>query len=78
VPGLDELTVTGFGFTLGGLILMPLAAVLGGLTFRPGPEAVGLLIALGTGPTAVPTRCTSAACGWRPPAPPPCWPCWSR
>jgi DME family drug/metabolite transporter len=53
VAGLDELTATGFGFTLGGLILMPLAAALGGLSFRPGPEAVGLLIALGTGPTAV-------------------------
>jgi DME family drug/metabolite transporter len=53
VPGLDDLTVTGFGFTLGGLILMPLAAAVGGLSFRPGPEAVGLLIALGTGPTAV-------------------------
>ena len=53
VPGLDELTVTGFGFTIGGLILMPLAAALGGLSFRPGPEAIGLLIALGTGPTAV-------------------------
>ena len=26
VPGLDDLTVTGFGFTLGGLILLPLAA----------------------------------------------------
>jgi len=53
VPGLDELTVTGFAFTLGGLILMPLAAALGGLSFRLGPEAVGLLIALGAGPTAV-------------------------
>ena len=53
VPGLDELTVTGFGFTIGGMILIPLAAALGGLSFRPGPEAVGLLIALGTGPTAV-------------------------
>ena len=53
VPGLDDLTVTGFGFTLGGLILMPLAAALGGLSFRPGIEAAGLLIALGTGPTAV-------------------------
>jgi drug/metabolite transporter, DME family len=53
VPGLDELTLTGFGFALGGLILMPLAAALGGLSFRPSPEAVGLLIALGTGPTAV-------------------------
>ena len=53
VPGLDELTVTGFAFTLGGLILMPLAAALGGLTIRLGPEAVGLLLALGLGPTAV-------------------------
>jgi drug/metabolite transporter, DME family len=53
VPGLGDLTVTGFGFALGGLILMPLAAAFGGLSFRPGPEAVGLLIALGTGPTAV-------------------------
>jgi drug/metabolite transporter, DME family len=53
VPGLDDLTVTGFGFTLGGLILLPLAAALGGLSFRPGIEAAGLLLALGTGPTAV-------------------------
>jgi DME family drug/metabolite transporter len=53
VPGLDELTVTGFGFTVGGLALVPLAGALGGLSFRPGPEAVGLLIALGTGPTAI-------------------------
>jgi DME family drug/metabolite transporter len=53
VPGLDDLTVTGFGFTLGGLILLPLAAALGGLSFRLGPEAAGLLLALGVGPTAV-------------------------
>jgi DME family drug/metabolite transporter len=53
VPGLDDLTVTGFGFTLGGLIVLPLAAGVGGLSFRPGPEAIGLLIALGIGPTAV-------------------------
>lgn len=53
VPGLDELTVTGFGFTFGGLLLIPLAAAVGGLSFRPGPQAVGLLIALGIGPTAV-------------------------
>jgi drug/metabolite transporter, DME family len=53
VPGLDDLTVTGFGFTIGGLALMPLAATLGGVSFRPGPSAIGLLIALGTGPTAV-------------------------
>jgi DME family drug/metabolite transporter len=52
VPGLDDLTVTGFGFTFGGLVLLPFAAV-SGLAFRPGPAAIGLLIALGTGPTAV-------------------------
>jgi drug/metabolite transporter, DME family len=54
VAGLDDLTMTGFGFTAGGLALLPLAAAVdGGLAFRPGPEAIGLLIALGTGPTAV-------------------------
>jgi DME family drug/metabolite transporter len=53
VPGLDEATVTGFGFVLGGLALMPLAAALGGLAFRPSPAAIGLIVALGTGPTAV-------------------------
>ena len=53
VPGLDDLTVTGFAFTVGGLILMPLAQAAGGLGFRPGPAALGLLILLGTGPTAV-------------------------
>jgi len=53
VPGLDDLTVTGFGFTIGGLALMPLAQAAGGIGFRPGPAAIGLLIALGTGPTAV-------------------------
>ncbi len=52
-PGLDDLTVTGFGFTIGGLALMPLAQGLGGVGFRAGPAAIGLLIALGTGPTAV-------------------------
>jgi drug/metabolite transporter, DME family len=53
VPGLDDLTVTGFGFAVGGLALMPLAQAVGGLGFRPGPASIGLLIALGTGPTAV-------------------------
>ena len=51
---LDDLTVTGFGFTIGGLLLMPLAWLAeGGITFRPGLAAIGLLVALGTGPTAV-------------------------
>ena len=53
VPGLDDLTVTGFGFTIGGLLLMPLAQLAGGIAFRPGAAAIGLLVALGTGPTAV-------------------------
>jgi drug/metabolite transporter, DME family len=53
VAGLDDLTATGFGFTLGGLILLPVAAVSGGLGFTPGPAPLGLLAALGTGPTAV-------------------------
>ena len=53
VPGLDDLTVTGFGFTIGGLALLPLAQIAGGISFRPGLAAIGLLVALGTGPTAV-------------------------
>jgi DME family drug/metabolite transporter len=53
VPGLDDLTVTGLGFLAGGLALMPLAAAAGGVSFSPGPASIGLLIALGTGPTAV-------------------------
>jgi drug/metabolite transporter, DME family len=53
VAGMDDLTATGFGFTIGGLALLPLAATLGGLSFKPGPATIGLMIALGTGPTAV-------------------------
>jgi DME family drug/metabolite transporter len=53
VTDLDELTLNGFGFSLGGLALLPLAAVLGGLGFRPSLASAGLLAALGIGPTAV-------------------------
>ena len=54
VPGLDELALNGFGFTLGGMALLPLAAVAGGgLGFRPGLAPAGLLAALGIGPTAL-------------------------
>ena len=53
VAGLDDLTATGFGFSIGGLALLPLAATLGGLSFKPGPATLGLMLALGTGPTAV-------------------------
>lgn len=51
---LDELALNGFGFTLGGIVLLPLTAVLGGgLRFRPGLASAGLLAALAIGPTAV-------------------------
>jgi drug/metabolite transporter, DME family len=54
VTGLDELTLNGFAFSLGGMALLPLAAILGGgLGFRPGLASAGLLAALGIGPTAV-------------------------
>jgi len=53
VADLDELTLNGFGFSLGGIALLPLAALLGGLSFRPSFAAAGLLAALGIGPTAV-------------------------
>jgi drug/metabolite transporter, DME family len=53
VPGLDELALNGFGFGLGGMALLPLAAAAGGLGFRPGLASAGLLAALGIGPTAM-------------------------
>jgi len=53
VPGLDELSLNGFGFILGGIMLLPLAAASGnGLAFHPDLASAGLLVALGAGPTA--------------------------
>ena len=53
VRGMDELTLNGFGFTLGGVALVPLAVAFGGgLAFRPGLAAAWLLAALSAGPTA--------------------------
>ena len=53
MTGLDALTLNGFGFSLGGVALLPLAAAFGGgLGFRPGLAAAGLLAALAVGPTA--------------------------
>ncbi|MFY1690392.1 DMT family transporter [Plantactinospora sp. WMMB782] len=57
VAGLDELAGTGYGFTLGGLLLVPVAAGTVGLGFQPGAAALGLLVALGIGPTAVAYLC---------------------
>jgi len=53
VPGLDELSTTGLAFAVGGLLLVPLAGSAGGLGFGLSPATVGLLVALGTAPTAV-------------------------
>ena len=53
VPGLDELTTTGLGFTAGGLLLLPLAGATAGLGFHAAWWPLALLLALGTGPTAV-------------------------
>lgn len=64
VPGLDDLAVNGYGFLLGGIVLLPLAAGSGfglkprlawltGLTGGEALESAGWLLALGLGPTAV-------------------------
>ena len=51
VTGLDSLTLNGYGFSLGGLMLVPLAVVFGGgLGLRPGLASAGLLAALGDRP----------------------------
>lgn len=54
VEGLDAPTTTGVGFTVGGIVLVPLAALSpSGLGFDPQPGTVGLLLALGAVPTAL-------------------------
>jgi drug/metabolite transporter, DME family len=53
VPGLGDLATTGFGFALGGLVLLPVAGLTVGVGFRPGASALGLLLALAIVPTAV-------------------------
>ena len=58
VPGLGDLALTGYGSALGGLALLPLAlpsngTALAALALHPSPAALGLLAALGAGPTAL-------------------------
>ena len=53
VPGLDALAVTGYGFTVGAAVLIPVATTTAGLAFTPSLSTVGLLAALGAGPTAL-------------------------
>ncbi len=59
VPGLDDLTVIGYGFVIGGAMLLPVAALGESIAVRPGLgmtgslAATGLLAALAVGPTGV-------------------------
>lgn len=53
VPGLGDLASTGFAFTLGGCLLMTVAAATGRVGFTPQAPSAGLLLALAIGPTAV-------------------------
>jgi DME family drug/metabolite transporter len=53
VPGLDSLMLTGSSFTLGALVLLPLAAVSGGLGVPHGGGSWALVVYLGVGPTAI-------------------------
>jgi DME family drug/metabolite transporter len=57
IPGLDDMTTTGLGFTFGGALLVPLAGATSGLGFVPDVRTVGLLVALGVVPTAVAYTC---------------------
>jgi DME family drug/metabolite transporter len=57
VPGLDEVTMTGYSFTLGGLVLLGTAAITTGAGFTPKPATIGLLLALGLVPTAIAYGC---------------------
>jgi DME family drug/metabolite transporter len=57
VAGLDELTMTGYSFTLGGLLLLTTALSTTGAAFTPRPDAIGLLLALALVPTAVAYGC---------------------
>lgn len=53
VAGLDEMAGTGAAFTLGGLVLLPLAVANGGLGFTPSAASLGLLALFALAPTAV-------------------------
>lgn len=59
VPGLGDLTVIGYGFLIGGIVLLPVAGLSDGVAIRPGlgvtglVAAAGLLAALAVAPTGV-------------------------
>ncbi|HEX4225055.1 MAG TPA: EamA family transporter [Pseudonocardiaceae bacterium] len=53
VAGLDELTTTGIGFSIGGALLLCVAVPTVGVGFAPTPAALGLVAFLGLVPTAI-------------------------
>ena len=54
VTGLDDLTVTGYGFVLGGCVLLSTATAAGtGIGFAPRPGSLVLVLLLGSAPTAL-------------------------
>lgn len=57
VAGLDDVTTTGAGFAIGGLVLAPLAATTSWSAFTPDLRTVGLVLALGLVPTALAYTC---------------------
>lgn len=57
VSGLDDVVMTGYSFTLGGLALMVVAGFTTGVGFTPRPDAFGLLLVLGLVPTAIAYGC---------------------
>ncbi|GAA1288399.1 EamA family transporter [Pseudonocardia aurantiaca] len=57
VPGLDAATTTGLGFTIGGAVLLPVAAATAGVGFAVDARSIALLVALALVPTAVAYTC---------------------
>jgi DME family drug/metabolite transporter len=53
IAGLDELTTTGVGFSIGGVLLLAVTAPTVGVGFVPTPAALGLVAFLGLVPTAI-------------------------
>ncbi|WP_227981200.1 EamA family transporter [Nocardia spumae] len=53
IPAMDDLATTGISFTIGGVLLAPIAEGTTCSTFDPSPAALGLLLGLATAPTAV-------------------------
>ena len=53
VAGLDDLAATGVSFAIGAAVLAPAATVTSGMDLVPTPASVGLLLLLGTVPTAI-------------------------